>query len=260
MRVRAMWSGSLSFGLVNIPVRLYKAADERGLSFEYLHEKDLSPVRYAKICRAEEREITQDEIVKGFEYEKGRFVVMNDEDFEKADVRRSSSIEIQGFASKEEIDSVYFEKPYYLEPQSGAEKAYAILREALKRSDRVGLAKYAIRNREHLALIKPEGDVLLLDQMRFASQIRDVSGLNLPSAEVPGEEIELAMALIDRLTGPFSPESYRDTYSERLMEVIDEKAKGKVISIRGERPEPTEVADLMATLKASLQEAEKRAG
>lgn len=208
--MRAMWSGSLSFGLVNIPVRLYKGADERGLHFEYLHQADLSPVRYAKICRAEEREISQDEIVRGFEYEKGRFVVVDDEDFEKADVRRSSTIEITGFTSKEEIDSVYFEKPYYLEPQAGAEKAYAILREALERSGRVGLAKYAIRNREHLALIKPQGALLLLDQMRFASQIRDASSLNLPSQEVSGDEIELAMALIDRLTGPFKPEVYRD--------------------------------------------------
>ncbi|MHB0976585.1 MAG: non-homologous end joining protein Ku [Candidatus Aquicultorales bacterium] len=260
--MRTMWTGAISFGLVNIPIRLYKASGATGIDFDMLHKTDLSPVRYARVCRQEGREIPYEEIVKGYEYSKGMYVVIDDEDFKRANARKTSTIDIVGFSMENEVDTVLFEKPYYMEPDRGADKPYAILREALSRSKKVGIAKYVLRNRERMAIVKPEDSVLVLNQMRFASEMRDASQLNLPPGETASdEEIEMALALIDRLTQPFDPVKYHDTYTEELRAVIGEKAKGKVIPIKGKAPEPTEVKDLMAALKASLEEAERqRAG
>lgn len=258
--MRAMWSGSLSFGLVNIPVRLFSATREEALNFDLLHEKDKSRIRYAKVCRHEEREVPNEEIVRGYEYRKGHYVVLNDEDFEKANPRRTRAVEILDFVQEEEIDSIYFEKPYYLEPDRGSDRAYALLREALKKTNKVGIARYVIRNREHLGVIRPSGDVLVLNQIRYKSEVREAEGLNLPEAEmVEARELDMALSLIDQLTKKFEPEEYRDTYVDDLMRLIEQKAQGKEPEAVAEEPAPTEVVDLMAVLKASLDRAKEEA-
>jgi DNA end-binding protein Ku len=213
--MRAIWTGALSFGLVNIPVRLYSATSGTGLEFDMLHKKDLSPIRYARVCRADGKEVPYEEIVKGYEYKKGDYVVLTDEDFKKAAPRRTKTVDIFDFVKEDEIDSVYFEKPYYLEPDKGAGKAYSLLREALKKSKKVGLAKFVLRNKEHLAVIKPFGKVVVLNQLRFNDEIRPPEGLDLPGEKVAkGKEIEIALALIDHLTSHFKPEDYKDDYKK----------------------------------------------
>lgn len=257
--MRPIWSGSVSFGLVNIPVRLLTATDENsGVKFHFLHEKDLSPVGYAKVCKAEGIELRQDDIVRGYEYERGQYVVMTDEDFEAADVRASKTIELLNFVSADEIDVKYFEKPYYLEPDKGTgpATAYALLVQALDDAKKVGVAKYVLRNREHLAVLKPDNGVLLLEQIRYASELRSADGLNLPEVKVSEKELEFAKQLIDQRTSDWTPNEYHDTYTEAIQRVIDEKVQGTAVKPKGEAPSPTEVTDLMAALKASLGQAE----
>lgn len=255
--MRTMWTGSISFGLVNIPVRLYSGTQSHSLEFDMLHKKDLSPIRYAKVCKEEGEEIPYDEIVKGYEYEKGEYVVLSEEDFKKADVKATKTIDILSFADLDEIDPVYFEKPYYLEPDKGGEKAYVLLREALKKANKAGITKFVLRNREHLGLVKAEGDLLLLDQLRFADEIRDPSVLKVPgNIDVSDKEIDLALSLINQLAAPFDPEAYHDDYKAALEQVIEEKAAGREPVAHGEAPKPTKVKDLMSLLKASLEERE----
>ncbi len=259
--MRAMWSGSISFGLVNIPVRLYSAVGgEAKLEFDLLHEKDMSPIRYAKVCKVEGEEVPNEEIVKGYEYEDGQYVVMTDDDFQRADVTLTHSIEIEDFVEETEIDDIYFDKPYYLEPDKGAAKPYALLREALRKSGKVGIARFVLRNREHIAAVKPSGDLLVLNQLRYQSEIREPEGLKLPeSGEAKEKEIELALALIDKLTDHFKPEKYTDRYTTELKRVIEEKSQGRVPVARGEEPKPTEVVDLMSVLKKSLEQKSDKA-
>lgn len=252
--MRAIWSGSLSFGLVNIPVKLYSGSESRaGIELNMLHKKDLSPIRYARICREDGQEVPFDEIVKGYEYQKGDYVVLTDEDFAEANVKRTKSVEIVEFVHEEEIDTRYFEKPYYLEPDRGADKPYALLREALKKSKKVAVAKFVLRNREHLAVVKPLGKVIVLNQMRFPSDIREPAGLKLPEESATDQEIKMALALIDQLTQPFIAEDFHDTYTEEIEKLIEAKVKGKKPAPAGKAPEDTKVKDLMATLKASLE-------
>jgi DNA end-binding protein Ku len=252
--MRAIWTGALSFGLINIPIRLYSAtATEERLSFDMLHKKDLSPIRYARVCRTDGKEIPYQDIVKGYEYKEGDYVVLTDEDFKKASPRKTKTIDILDFAKETEIDTIFYEKPYYLEPDKGAEKAYALLREALKKSKKVGVASFVLRNKEHLAVIKPYGRAILLNQLRFQEELRKPEGLNLPEAsKARNKEIDMALALIDQLSEPFKPEEYKDTYKRELKKVIEAKAKGKKLKVKEKVPEPTDVVDLVAMLKASL--------
>lgn len=256
--MRAIWTGSLSFGLVNIPVKLYSASESRdGLDLTMLHKEDLSPIRYARICRVDGKELPWDEIVKGYEYQKGDYVVLTDEDFKKAAPEKTQTIDIIEFVDEKEIDIRFFEKPYYLEPDKRAEKPYALLREALTKSGKIGIAKFVMRNRERLAALKPVGKVLVLDQMRFQGELRQPTGLNLPTtSKADSKEIDMALALIDQLTATFVPEDFHDTYTEELEEIIEAKARGKEIVTPKITQKNTEVKDLMAMLKASL-EAEK---
>ncbi|MCL5292470.1 MAG: Ku protein [Actinobacteria bacterium] len=258
--MRAIWSGAISFGLVNIPVQLYTATGRMRLDFNYLHREDLSPIRYARVCRAEGLEIPFEDIVRGYEYQKGEYVVLDDEDFRRADVAKTFTIDIVSFTDEDGIESIYFEKPYYLEPDRGAAKPYALLREALRRSKKVGVAKFVLRNREHIGIIKPDENVIVLNQLRFMDEIRAPADLALPAPEeAEKREVELALSLIDKLSEPFKPEAYKDTYTEELMRVIEEKVQGKVPTLKGKEPEPTEVKDLMARLKASLEREERKA-
>ena len=252
-KMRAIWSGSIGFGLVNIPVKLYSGSQPReGLDLDMLHKGDLSPIRYARICREDGKEIPYDEVVKGYEYKKGDYIVLTQDDFKKADVHETKTIDIKQFADEDEIDSRYYERPYYLEPEKGAERAYALLRDALERSGKVALAKYAMRGRDNMGAVKPLGNALILVQMRFPADLRNGSDLNFPTQKAKAEELKMALALISQLDKPFMAEDWHDTYTEELEEVIEEKAKGHKPKTHGKAPKDTDVKDLMATLKASL--------
>lgn len=257
--MRSIWSGALSFGLINVPVKLYSGSEDRELKFHFLHKTDLSPIKYARICQAEGREVPYEDIVRGYEYAKGNFVVLTDEDLEKANVRKMKTIEILDFVDANDIDPIYFEKPYFLEPDRGAEKPYALLREALARSKKVGVAKFVIRNREHIGALKAFGRALLLDQLKYQAELRSPETLNLPTAEVGARELEMALRLIEELSSSFKPANYKDTYTEDLKQVIRQKAKGKVVKPKGKEPAPTGVDDLMAVLRASLERERKKA-
>lgn len=231
------------------------SASHEGLDLNMLHKKDLARVRYARICRKDGKEIPYDEIVKGYEYRDGDYIVLNNEDFKKADARKTEAIEIRQFADEKEIDSRYFEKPYYLEPGKGAARAYALLRDALEQSGKVGLAKYALRARDNMAVIKPYGPYLILNQLRFPADLREPTDLNFPKKGLSNKsEMDMALALIKQESKPFIPEDWHDEYTEELEEIIEEKAAGKTPTKHGEEPKNTKVEDLMATLKASLKE------
>lgn len=252
---RAMWKGAITFGLVNIPVRMYTATEEHELSFTLLHKKDLSQIRYARICQTEGKEVPWSEIVKGYEYESGHFVVMTDEDFEKANPKKNKSLEIVNFVEESDIDSVYYVKPYFLEPDKNAENAYSLLREALKKSKKVGIARYVLRNKEHLAVVKLHGDVIILNEMRYADELRLPEDLKIPAASKASvKEVGVAVQLINQLTVPFKPEKYKDSYTEEIKQVVRKKSKGKLVHVKAEPVKSSKVSDIMSLLKASLEE------
>jgi DNA end-binding protein Ku len=252
--LRPTWSGMISFGLVNVPVNLYVAVKPELHDMNYLRKDDLCPISYKKVCRLTGEEVPFKDIVKGYEYQDGDFVVLSDEDFKKADVMRTSTIDIEVFVDEKDVDPMYLEKPYYLEPQKKAHKAYALFREAMARSKKVGIGKFVLRDREHLAMIKAEGKVILLLLLRFAASIRDPGELDLPAkADVPANQMELALELIKKFEGAFKPESFKDTYAARLQAIISAKAKGRTVHVpEGKAPRETEVEDIMAKLKESL--------
>lgn len=257
---RSLWTGSISFGLVNIPIRLYSAVESRGLSFHFLHAKDKSPVRYAKICKEEDKEISYDEIVRAYEYKKGEYVVLTDEDFVRASPKKTKTIDIMDFCDEKEIDPMLFDKPYYLEPDRTAGKPYALLREALEQSGKVGVSKFVLRNKENLAVVKSHGNVLLLFQLRFVDEIRKPTGLNVPKESIKSKkELDIALALIEQLSGKFRAEKYHDTYTHELEKMIEAKVRGKVIRLPSREPKPGKRDDLMALLKESLRRPKKKA-
>lgn len=252
--MRALWSGSLSFGLINIPVRLYSGTSDHGLSFNMLHKKDLSPIRYARICKADGKEIPYKDIVKGYEYQKGDYVVLLDEDFKRANLKKTKSIEILDFVEEKEIDPIYYEKPYYLEPGKGAEKAYVLLHESLKKSKKVAVARFVFHHREHIGVVKPYQQLLVLNQLRYESELRPFDQLNLHSVKLAPQEVKMALKLIEHLSSHFHPKKYHDTYTEELETIIKEKAKGKKHRpSKGKEPKVTDVKDIMHMLKESLE-------
>ena len=237
---------------------MYPAARERGLDFDMLRKKDLCPIKYARVCKDTGEEVPYKDIVKGYEYRKGEYVVISDEDFRRADMRKVQTIEILNFVRESEIDSRYIEKPYYLEPIKESREAYALLREALEISGKVGIARFVLRTREHLGFIKADGPVIVFEQLRFDSDVIKPDQLDLPGREVPQRELDMAIKFINQITEPFHPEQYRDTYTDELRRVIAEKIKGKVPATKGERPIPTGIADLMSKLRESLEEAQRK--
>lgn len=255
----SIWKGALSFGLIHIPVRVYSASRARELKFKLLHKKDLSEIRYARICKADGKEVPWEDIVKGYEYRHGDFVVLTEEDFEKANLKKTKTIEVLAFAGEDEIDSIYYETPYYLEPEKGAEKAYVLLLEALKESKKVAVGHFVVRHHEHLGVIKAHGNVLVLNQLRYESEIITPKGLSIPKkSPIAKKELDIALELIDQLTKPFKPGEYSDTYTDEIKAVIAKKAKGKKITIKkGELPKPTKVHDIMSLLKQSLEQHKK---
>lgn len=258
--MHAIWKGSLSFGLINIPIQVYTAKQEKDISFVMMHKKDNSQIRYARICKTEEKEIPWNEIVKAYEYEKGKFVLIDDEDFEKANLKKSKTIEIICFIDEEEVDSVYYVKPYFMEPQKNSEKTYHLLKEAIKKSKKVGLARFVLRNREHLAILKVHGNMLILNELRYQKELVRAEDLNIPQLEKTNpHELEIAVQLINQLTEPFNPEDYKDNYIEEMKKIIKQKAKGNLIYSKEEKIKSTKIHDIMGLLKASLKNKKKPA-
>lgn len=252
----AIWKGAIAFGLVNVPVELRTAVRADHIAFRFLHAKDLAPVRYERICTRDGQPVPWGEIVRGYEYEKGKYVIMTDEDFAAAALGASRTIEILDFVRQDEIDSRFFETPYFLVPTRGGEKAYALLREAVRRSGTVGIGKIVLREKEHLAAIRVAGDALVLELMRFAGELVDAGAMALPpSGAVSERELRMAEQLVASLTSPFQPEKYADDSRERLLRVIHAKMKGKRIPARvaAAEPEEPQVIDLVARLKKSLE-------
>ena len=255
--MRAIWKGSISFGLVNIPIALYPATRKEELRFRLLRRTDLSPVNYKRVAEKDGKEVPWDDIVKGYEYEKGKYIVLKDEDFQRVDLEATQTVDIQDFVHQEEIDPMFFYKPYYLEPQKGGDKAYALLRDSLEKSKKVGIAKVVIKTRQYLAGVKPEGDALVLELMHFAEELADPNKLHVPKKiEVGKREMSMATALVDSMSSKWNPEKYHDDYREALMEVIEEKveAGGKEIAEKPKKaPKPTKVIDLVSVLQQSLE-------
>ncbi len=257
--MKAIWKGSIAFGLVNIPINVYPASEEHELEFHMLHKKDLSPIRFARICKEEETEVPFSDIVKGYEYEKGEYVVIDSEDFKAADAKKTSTIDIQQFTNAAEIHPIYFEKPYYLEPDKKAGKAYRLLHEALSQSKKVAIANFVFRNREHLGVIIPVDEGLLLIQMRYHKEIRPFAQLEIKKEKVTASELKMALTLINQLTSSFNPEKYHDTYVESLMKVIEGKLHGKKTRKVKTEKVAYEARDLMHLLQASMQKPKRRA-
>jgi DNA end-binding protein Ku len=255
--MRAIWKGSISFGLVNIPIALYPATRREELKFRLLRAKDLSPVNYKRVAEKDGKEVPWDQIVKGFEYEKGKFVVLSEKDFQRVDLEATQTVDIQDFVEIEEIDPMYFYKPYYLEPQKGGDKAYTLLRETLEKTKKVGIAKVIIKTRQYLAGVKPLKDALVLELMHFAEELADAEKLNLPkkSAEPGRRELQMAEALVESMSAKWNPKKYKDDYRDALMEVIEEKVEAGGEEIE-EKPKPKKpspkVIDLVEVLQQSL--------
>lgn len=254
--MRALWSGSISFGLVNIPVHLYSGVNpHQGIDLDMLHKDDHSPIRYARICRKDGEEVPWDDIVKGYEYQDGDYVVLTKTDLEKLDTEKTETIDIQHFVDEDEIDIRYFEHPYYLEPAKGGAKAYALLRQALETSDKLAFVRFVMREREHLGVIKPVGKALVLTQMRFPTDLRESTPLTLPDDhEVTKDEVKVAIKLISQETKPFIAEDYKDTFTDELEDLIESKVKGKKPAKHAKKQPDTQAKDLMAALKASIKE------
>ena len=251
--MRPIWKGSISFGLVYIPIAVYPATREEKLSFRQLRRSDLSPIKYKKVAEADMKEVPAADIVKGFEFEKGRYVIMNDEDFEKVRIESTHSIDITDFVELEQVDPKFFYKPYFLEPQKGGEKAYALLHKALSGTDKIGIAKVVISNREYLAAVKADGLFLVLELMHFASEVLTPEELNRPKTELNDKELKMAQALVDSMTVAWEPDKYRDEYRTAVMELIEQKAKNKKIDIKPSAPHAaTNVVDLVKVLQESL--------
>ncbi len=252
---RALWTGSISFGLVTIPIRLQRAIRDTRPRFKLLHAKDKSPVHFQRVCQREERPVPWSEVVKGFESEKGKYVVLTREDFDKAALEKTNTLDILDFVQAQEIDDRFFETPYYAVPGKGGDRAYAVLREALRETSKTGVGKIMLRERQHLAALEAIGDALVVTMMRFPDELADLSDFRFPPLTgVRAKEVDMAKTLIERLTDKWSPEKYTDDYEINLMRVIRAKLKGKEPSLREDAPDARQakVVDLMERLQQSL--------
>jgi DNA end-binding protein Ku len=260
---RSIWKGSIAFGLVNIPVELYSATRDHRPKFRLLHAKDEEPVRYERVCQKEGKPVAWEDLVKGYEYAKGAFVVITKDDFKTAALEKTKTIDIIDFVDPKEIDERYFETPYYLQAGKGADRSYALLREAIRDSGHIGIAKVILREAQHLAAVEAIGDALVLTMMRFADELADLEEFKFPkkTADIRPAELKMARQLIDNLAADWDPEKYNDEYKDNLMRVINAKMKGKRPKLVADdhTPKQAQVVDLMARLRASL-EGKKAAG
>lgn len=261
--MRAVWKGSVSFGLVNIPIALYPATHQEVLRFKQLRKSDLSAVNYKRVAESDGKEVPWDEIVKGYEYEKGKFIVLGDEDFERVSIEATQTVDIIDFVELEQVNPMFFQKPYYLEPQKGGDKAYALLRDTLLETGKTGIAKVVIKTRQYLAAVKPQEHLLLLQLLHFSDELNSPEQLSPPKeVTLSKKEVDTAKALVNNLTVEWDPERYHDDYKSALMEVIEEKiaAGGKDLTApaTGGRARPTtNVVDLVKVLQESLAKSQK---
>jgi len=254
--MRAIWKGAISFGLVTIPVQILNATKREELSFRMLRKKDLSPIQYKRVAEVDGKEVPWEEIVKGFEYEKGRFVVMEEDDFKKVELKGTDSIEILDFVDVDQVDPIYFYKPYFIEPVKGGAAAYALLRDVLKDTGKIGIAKVVIRSRQHLAAVKPKDELLVLELMHFASEIQSAEGLKVPAAkELDKRALEMARTLVTQMSTDWEPERYTDEYASAVMDLINKKIEAGGKELPGPKrhaPAATNVIDLVSVLQESL--------
>ncbi|MCD6016457.1 MAG: Ku protein [Solirubrobacterales bacterium] len=254
---RAIWSGSISFGLLNVPVKLYSAVAKKSVSFRELRESDSSRIRHKRVAEADGEEVAYDDIVKGYEIAPEQYVVITRDELEELDPKKTRAIEILDFVDLDEIDPIYFDHPYYLGPDKGAEKAYALLVKAMEDAHKVAIARFVLRNKENLAALRPMNGVLTLATMRFADEVvsaEEISdGIEAEDGKPTKKELDMAKALIDSLAGEFDASQYRDEYRDQVLALIERKAKGeKVVAAASEEPAPTKAPDLMAALEESL--------
>jgi len=259
--MRAIWKGAISFGLINIPISLYPATRREELHFHFLRKSDLSPVNYKRVAEKDGKEVPWDQVVKGFEYEKGRYVVLSDEDFTRADVKATQTVDIVNFVRLDEINPLLFYKPYFMESGKGGDKAYALLREALKTSSKVAIAKVVLKTRQHLAAVKPQGKGLMLELMHFTDEMLEPSEFKMPAAGAASPaETKMAMQLVDSMTAEWAPQSYKDDYRLALKKMIKERVdKGEARPTSAAsvpKVVPTKVVDLFSVLKRSIEEAQ----
>jgi DNA end-binding protein Ku len=257
--MRSIWSGTISFGLVSVGVRMFPATESKELRFHFLDKKDMTPIAYEKVRRDNRKPVDTDDIVRGFEIEKGRYVEIGDEDLDRLDIELTHSIDICDFVSLEEIDPIYYRKAYYLLPSTGAEKPYRLLVRALADTGKVGIAKVVIRNKQHLACLRTYDDFLLLETMYYPDEVRSPAALDgdIGAARLQKAEVEMAKSLVENLSESFDPEKYNDTYRKELLDLIRAKAKGQKL------PEPQdedegEVVDLMTALRESVERTKKQ--
>jgi len=255
--MKAIWTGSIGFGLVNIPIKMYSAVEDSSLDLDMLDRKDLSNIKFKRVNEHTGKEVTWENIVKGYLLNE-RYVVLDDKDFEKASPEKTKHIEITQFVDVNEIDSIYFETPYYLEPEKTGTRAYLLLVEALAKSNKAGIGMFVMRNREHIALIKAHENALVLNVIRFAQEIRSVSDLKLPTGKSKPAELKMAVNLINQLTSEFDPNQYKDDYTDKLLKIIKAKAKGKPTPYKPMKVVHSTSKDLMQQLKASLTTSNKR--
>jgi len=255
--MRSIWTGTIGFGLVNIPIKMYSAVQGSELNLDMLDKEDKAPIHFKRVNENTGKEVKWDNIVKAYDYE-GKYVVLDDEDFENAMPEKTKRIEIFQFVKEEEIESIYYESPYYIEPGKEGDKMYALLREALERTKMVGVGSFVLRNKEHLVVMKPYKNAIMVQSIRFQEEIRDTKDLEIPQNQsIKAPELKMAMALIEQMAEPFNISAYRDTYTDKLMDIIKSKAEG----IKLPKPkmqvvtEPT--SDIMAQLKASLSKRKK---
>ncbi|MCW3462177.1 non-homologous end joining protein Ku [Chitinophaga nivalis] len=258
--MRAIWSGSIGFGLVNIPVKLYSATQDSRLDLDMLDSKNLAHIRYMRVNESTGKEVPWDQIVKGYLY-KDEYIVLEEEDFEAASPKKSKIIEISSFVEESEIDDIYFETPYFIEPGKGGEKAYELLLKTLQKTGKAGLSKFVLRTQEHLSVIRPRDNYLLLQQLRFEEEIRSAADLALPAnIRLDKKELDMAIALVKQYTAPFDISTYKDEYKAELLKIVKAKASGKKTVVRKMNVVHTKNTDLFEQLKASLSKpAKKRA-
>lgn len=259
--MRAIWSGAIGFGLVNIPIKLYSASEESSIDLDMLDSKDFSNIKFKRVNAKTGKEVAYENIVKGYKME-DRYIVLEKEDFEAASPEKSKILSIKQFVNHDDIDPAYFETPYFLEPQKNSEEAYKLLLKSLVKTKMAGIGTFILREKEILCLVRPyENKILMVNRMRFPQELRSYEDLNIPAGKNPKEEeLKMAESLIRQLATDFTPEKFKDTYHDDLMKIINQKAKGKAVKIDEPAEKQTAPRDLMAMLKASLEAGKKATG
>jgi DNA end-binding protein Ku len=255
MAPRSIWRGSISFGLVSVPVRMFTATESKELRFHFLHKDDLAPIGYDKVRKDTGEHVDPEDVIRGFEVEKGRYVPLEEEDLDRLDVELTKAIDICDFVDLDEIDPLYFRKAYYLLPEDGAEKPYLLLVRALEETGKVGIAKVVIRNKQHLAALRPVDGILVLETMYYADEVRKPEKVKI-KGDLRPQELDMAKSLVENLSEPFDPEKYDDTYRKELLQLLRAKAKGKKLPEPAEE-EGGEVIDLMAALRESVEKTKR---